>query len=120
LLRLHAKAAGATAHASAVIAEFDEMIDKRSGETEPWNRTRVLKAVAVVIGLSLGLVPTALFLRKIHVSTVIICCLIMPTVLLALISIVRPNWIERMQRVVDRELERVGEGLERRPPTGLP
>jgi hypothetical protein len=55
-----------------------------------------------------------------HVITVFICFLIMPSVLFAVTMVVRPNWIERMRRVVDRELERVGEGLERRPPTGLP
>jgi len=96
------------------------MTDKRNGETEPWNRTRVLKAFALVIGLSLGLVPTALFLRKIHVSTIIICCLMMPMVTFALISIVRPNWTARMMRVLEREMGRMGEALERRPPTGLP
>ena len=66
------------------------------------------------------LVPIVLFLRRMHVSTLIICFLITPSVLFGVTMIVRPNWLERMRRVVDRELERVGEGLERRPPTGLP
>jgi len=66
------------------------------------------------------MIPIVLFLRRIHVSVVIVCFLLAPLVLLALGMVVRPNWVERMIRSWQRESERMGEGLERRPPTGFP
>jgi hypothetical protein len=96
------------------------MIDKNRDGTKLWYRASPRNIVVFAIVWLGSQVPIVLFLRRIHVSTVIICFLIMPCVLLGLIMVVRPNWVERMRGVWDRELERVGEGLERRPPTGLP
>jgi hypothetical protein len=85
-----------------------------------WHRTSDLNVMFIAIAFLAPLVPIAVFLRRIHVSAVIICVLILPWVLFGLTMVVRPNWVERARRVAERELERVGEGLERRPPTGLP
>ena len=96
------------------------MITKTSAEPQLWYRVnaRNLAVFAIAYLLPVGLV--VLFLRRIHVRTVIICFLIAPSVFFGLAMLVRPKWVERMRRVWNRELERTGEGLERRPPTGFP
>jgi hypothetical protein len=96
------------------------MNDKGSDGTALWHRTSARNVVLIAIAYLAPLVLIVLFLRRLHVSTVIICFLITPSVLYGLVMVIRPTWGECMRRVVDRELERVGEGLERRPPTGLP
>lgn len=97
-----------------------QMIDKKNAGTEPWYRASARNKVIFAVVYLWPIFPIVLFLRRIHISTVIICSLIGPWVLFGLAMVVRPNWVERMRRVWERELERVGEGLERRPPTGLP
>jgi hypothetical protein len=96
------------------------MNDKESDGTALWHSTSARNLVLFAIAFLAPLVPIVLFLRRLHVTTAIICFLIAPSVLFGLVMVVRPTWVERMRRVVDRELQRVGEGLERRPPTGLP
>jgi hypothetical protein len=96
------------------------MNDRESDGTALWHRTSARNVVLFAVAFLAPLVPIVLFLRRLHVSTVIICFLITPLVFSGLVMVVRPTWVERMRRVVERELERVGEGLERRPPTGLP
>jgi len=96
------------------------MINDKRGGTELWHRTSARNVVLFAIAFLVPLVTIVFFLRRMHVSTVIICFLTMPPVLFGLTMVLRPNWVERMRRVWERELERVAEGLERRPPTGLP
>ena len=96
------------------------MIENKHRGTELRFRAGAPNAVVFAIAWLGPLFLIVLFLRRIHVSTVMVLFIIMPSVLLGLIILVRPEWAERMRRVTARELERTGEGLERRPPTGLP
>ncbi len=96
------------------------MVEKKRIGTELWYRAGAWNAVLFAIAWLGPLSLIALFLRTIHVNTAIILFLMMPSVFLGLTMLARPDWVERMRRVIDRESARVGEGLERRPPTGLP
>ena len=78
--------------------------------------TRLVIAMAILPSILL----CVFFFRRIHVPTTIICCLIAPSVLFAVLLVVRPQWLERYRSWSKRELERMGEGLEKRPPAGLP
>ena len=96
------------------------MADQKNAGTAPWHRASVRIRVMLAIACLWPTFPIALFLRRIHVSVVIICFLRALLVLLALGMVVRPDWVERMIRAWQRESERVGEGFEKRPPTGFP
>jgi hypothetical protein len=89
-------------------------------ETELCYSTSVRNAVLFAIAWLGPLSLIVLFLRRIHVSPVIIFFLIMLSVPLVLTMLARPTWVEHMKRLFDRELARAGEGLERRPPPGFP
>jgi hypothetical protein len=91
-----------------------------SAGSGPLYLARVRNRLIVAIALLWPIFPIVFFLRRRHVSTVIICFLITPLVLVGMMIVVRPTWFERWRQWSNRELERMGEGLERRPPTGLP
>lgn len=96
------------------------MIEKKRNGTELWYRAVAQNPAVFAIAWLGPLFLIVLFLKRIHASTVMIFSVVVPSVLLGLMILVRPEWAERMRRVSERESERTGEGLERRPPTGLP
>jgi hypothetical protein len=96
------------------------MIEKQGAGTELWYRASARNVVIFAIAWLLPWLPIVLFLRRIHVGPIFISLVVGPWVLVGLAMVVRPNWVERARQRWERELERVGEGLERRPPTGLP
>jgi hypothetical protein len=96
------------------------MPNREPGEFKFWYRASARNVMIFAFIWLSSLVPIVLFLKLIHASWVIICCLIAPWELVGLAMVVRPNWVDRYTRRWERELERTGEGLEKRPPTGFP
>jgi hypothetical protein len=95
------------------------MTDKRSDPKELWYRASA-KNVLIFVLIWLGAAfPVFMFIRLIHGGAAFYLFLV-PWALLGLMMLVCPNWLLRLTRAWEKELERVGGQLEKRPPTGLP
>lgn len=91
--------------------------DNRRDLTELWYRASA-KNVVIFALMWLG----AAFLTLMFVKSVIHAAqylLLVPWTLLGSTMVVRPDWIMRATRAWEKDLERVGEQLEKRPP-GFP
>ncbi len=96
------------------------MTDNRRDPNELWYRASP-KNVVIFALMWLGEAFLILMFAKwvIHGSAVLYLLLV-PWALFGLIMVVRPNWIMRVMRAWEKNLERVGEQLEKRPPPGFP
>ena len=96
------------------------MPDDRPESTELWYRASA-KNVAIFTLMWLGEAFLILMFVKwvIHGSAALYLFMI-PWTLFGLILLLRTSWIVRMERALWKQLERVGEQWEKRPPPGFP
>ena len=96
------------------------MTDNRPDTTELCYRASAKNIVIfALMWLGEGFLILVFIKRVIHGSAALYL-LMVPWALFGLIIVLRPNWAMRMTRSLEKELERVGESLEKRPPPGFP
>ena len=65
-------------------------------------------------------VLTLMFFKWVIHGSALVYLLLVPWALFGLIMVVRPNWILRATRALDKALEDAGALFEKRPPPGFP
>jgi hypothetical protein len=95
------------------------MPNGRDNPTELWYRASAKNMVFFVLIWLGAASPVFMFIKMIHGSVALYLFLV-PWALLGLTMLVRPNWLLRITRAWQKESERMGGQLEKRPPTGLP
>lgn len=88
--------------------------------TELWYRATAKNVMIFALKWLGAAFLTLLFVKWVIHGSAALYLLLIPWTLLGSAMVARPDWIMRATRAWEKDLERVGEQLEKRPPPGFP
>ena len=93
------------------------MTDNPRGPSKLWSVKNLMIFALAWLGEAFLIL---MFVKRVIHGRAALYLFLVPWTLLGLMMVVRPNWIMRVTQAWQKDLERTGEQLEKRPPPGFP